>query len=110
MGNLFKSVAVLLGTGLLPVFSYAQKSVIIEDDEPNSIMFISRDKAGDDIITILNENQLPRFQDPKAPRFISGVLLKMWISTRHLSLTEEAGIMHTISSKWISRLPTFSCN
>ncbi|RGN48082.1 MULTISPECIES: DcaP family trimeric outer membrane transporter [unclassified Bacteroides] len=70
MGNLFKSVAVLLGTGLLPVFSYAQKSVIIEDDEPNSIMFISRDKAGDDIITILNENQLPRFQDPKAPRFI----------------------------------------
>lgn len=25
MGNLFKSVAVLLGTGLLPVFSYAAK-------------------------------------------------------------------------------------
>ena len=37
----------LLGLGLLPVAAHAQKKVIIEDEEPNSVMFVSTYKAGD---------------------------------------------------------------
>ena len=37
MKTFFRSVAMLLGLGLLPVAAHAQKKVIIEDKEPNSI-------------------------------------------------------------------------
>ena len=70
MKTIFKSVTLLLGIALFPAYSSAQKRVIIEDDVPNSVMFVSRDKAGDDIIRIMNETQLQRFHDPKAPRFV----------------------------------------
>ena len=50
MKTSFKMVAMLLGMGIFPLCANAQKKVIIEDEEPNSIMFISRDKAGDEII------------------------------------------------------------
>ena len=55
MKTFFRSVAMLLGLGLLPVAAHAQKKVIIEDEEPNSVMFVSTDKAGDEIIRIMNE-------------------------------------------------------
>lgn len=70
MRAFFKTTALLLAVGLLPISAQAQRKVIIEDDEPNSIMFISRDKAGDEIIGIINQTQSPRFQDPRAPRFL----------------------------------------
>ena len=35
MKTFFRSVAMLLGLGLLPVAAHAQKKVIIEDEEPN---------------------------------------------------------------------------
>ena len=70
MKTKFKSVALLLGMSLLPLCANAQKKVIIEDKEPNSIMFVSRDKAGDEIIRIMEETQLKRFHEPKAPRFL----------------------------------------
>ena len=70
MKTFFRSVAMLLGLGLLPLAAHAQKKVIIEDEEPNSVMFVSTDKAGDEIIRIMNETRLPRFQEPKAPRFV----------------------------------------
>lgn len=63
-------VAVLLGIGILPVCAHAQNKVIIEDEEPNSIMFVARDKAGDEIVRIMNDRQQMRFHDPKAPRFL----------------------------------------
>ena len=47
MKTSFKMVAMLLGIGVFPVCAQAQKKVVIEDEEPNSIMFVSRDKAGD---------------------------------------------------------------
>ena len=50
MKTSFKMVAMLLGIGIFPVCAHAQKKVVIEDEEPNSIMFVSRDKAGDEII------------------------------------------------------------
>lgn len=69
MKTLLKGTVLLLGIGLLAAPAKAQK-VIVEDTEPNSIMFVSRDKAGDEIIRIMKETQSPRFQDPKAPRFV----------------------------------------
>lgn len=64
-----RSAVLLLGMGLLSGYSVAQK-VEIEDDEPNTVMLVSRDKAGDEIVRIMKETQSPRFQDPKAPRFL----------------------------------------
>lgn len=64
-----KGAALLLGVGLLSTHAQAQK-VIIKDEEPNSILFISRDKAGDEIIRILNETQNQRFHEPGVPRFL----------------------------------------
>lgn len=70
MKTVFKSVALLLGIGIFPLYANAQQKVIIQNEEPNSIMFVSRDKAGDDVIRIMEETQLPRFHEPKAPRFL----------------------------------------
>lgn len=69
MKTLLKSAVLLLGMGLVSIPSHAQK-VVIEDNEPNSVMFISIDKAGNEIIRIMNETQNPRFHEPKAPRFL----------------------------------------
>ena len=65
-----KAVALVLGIGLFPFCAQAQNKVIIEDDEPNSIMFVSRDKAGDEVIRMMEETQLKHFHEPKAPRFL----------------------------------------
>lgn len=65
-----KVAALLLGMGITPFFAHAQKKVIIENDEPNSIMFVSKNKAGDEIIRIMDETRLPRFQEPNTPRFL----------------------------------------
>lgn len=70
MKTSFKMVATLLGMGIFPLCAQAQKNVVIEDQEPNSIMFVSRDKAGDEIIRIMNDREQFRFQDPNAPRFL----------------------------------------
>ena len=70
MKTSFKMVAMLLGIGIFPVCAHAQKKEIIEDEEPNSIMFVSRDKAGDEIIRIMNDRSQMRFHDPNAPRFL----------------------------------------
>lgn len=64
-----RSAVLLLGMGLLSGYSVAQK-VEIEDDEPNTVMLVSRDKAGDEIVRIMKETQSQRFHDPKAPRFL----------------------------------------
>lgn len=69
MKTLLKSAVLLLGMGLLSLPARAQK-VIIEDKEPNSILFVSLDKAGDEIVSIMKDKQNKRFHDPKAPRFV----------------------------------------
>ena len=57
--------------GKLPgTVSEETRRTIIEDEEPNSVMFVSTNKAGDEIIRIMNETRLPRFHEPKAPRFV----------------------------------------
>lgn len=64
-----QGAVLLLGMGFLSAPAKAQK-VVIEDDAPNSIVLVSQDKAGDEIVRIMNETQSPRFHDPKAPRFV----------------------------------------
>lgn len=64
-----QGAVLLLGMGFLSAPAKAQK-VVIEDDVPNSIVLVSQDKAGDEIVRIMNETQSPRFHDPKAPRFV----------------------------------------
>lgn len=64
-----QGAVLLLGMGFLSVPTKAQK-VVIEDDEPNSVVLVTRDKAGDDIVRIMNETQSPRFHDPKSSRFL----------------------------------------
>lgn len=64
-----QGAVLLLGMGLLSVPAQAQK-VIIEDEEPNAVMLVSRDKAGDEVVRILKETENQRFHDPKAPRFL----------------------------------------
>lgn len=49
---------------------HAQKKEIIDDEAPNGIVIVTIDKAGDEIIRIMNESQLPYIHDPKAPRFL----------------------------------------
>lgn len=70
MKTFLKSTALLLGMGLVPLGTNAQNKVVIEDEEPNSVMFVSTNKAGEEIIRIMNETRLPRFQEPNAPRFV----------------------------------------
>lgn len=69
MKTFFKGAVILLGVGLMSSYAQAQK-VVIEDNEPNTIMLVSRDKAGDEVVRIMKETQSPRFHDPKAPRFV----------------------------------------
>ncbi|WP_102408382.1 DcaP family trimeric outer membrane transporter [Parabacteroides bouchesdurhonensis] len=67
-----QGAAMLLAAGLA-ANAHAQgktQKVIIEDDDPNAIMLVTIDNAGDEIVKVMNETQPQRFHDPKAPRFI----------------------------------------
>lgn len=48
----------------------AQRNVTIDDEVPNSILLVSMNEAGDEIISVMNASQLPHVHDPQAPRFI----------------------------------------
>lgn len=68
--KLFLQKAVLsLGIGLCTVNAEAQK-VIIENEEPGAVVIVARDQAGDEFVKIMRNTQIPRFQEPKAPRFL----------------------------------------
>ena len=60
----------LCGAGLSAVAAHAQKKVIIEDESPKGVVLVTIDKAGDEIIRIMNESQLPYIHEPQAPRFL----------------------------------------
>lgn len=70
MKTSIKMVVMLLGMGFFPICAHAQQKVIIEDEEPNAIMFVSLNKAGDEVIRLMNDREQMRFHDPKAPRFL----------------------------------------
>lgn len=65
-----KSAALLLMIGFLPAYSSAQEHIVIEDEAPGSILFIATGKAGDALLTVLEETKLPHFHDARPPRFM----------------------------------------
>lgn len=60
----------LLCVAGLPLSTIHAQKEIIDDEAPNGIVIVTIDKAGDEIIRIMNESQLPYIHDPKAPRFL----------------------------------------
>ena len=60
----------LCTVGLSTSAVHAQKKVIIEDESPKGVVLVTMDKAGDEIIRIMNESQLPYIHEPQAPRFL----------------------------------------
>ena len=50
--------------------SKAQNNLIVSDDIPNSIVLVSIDDAGDEIVQVMNASQLPHVHDPQNPRFV----------------------------------------
>lgn len=47
-----------------------KKKVIIEEESPKGVVLVTIDKAGDEIIRIMNESQLTYIHEPQAPRFL----------------------------------------
>ena len=48
----------------------AQNLLTVADEIPNSIVLVSVDEAGDELIEVMNASQLPHVHDPQAPRFV----------------------------------------
>ena len=60
----------LLCVAGLPLSTIHAKKRSSMTKPPNGIVIVTIDKAGDEIIRIMNESQLPYIHDPKAPRFL----------------------------------------
>ena len=60
----------LCGAALSALAVHAQKKVIIEDESSKGVVLVTMDKAGNEIIRIMNESQLPHIHEPQAPRFL----------------------------------------
>lgn len=69
MRTIWKSLAVLCIALSAPHIG-AQNRIVIDDETSNGVVIVTIDKAGDEIIRIINESQLPYFHDPQAPRFL----------------------------------------
>ena len=88
MKTSFKMVAMLLGIGIFPLCAHAQKKVIIEDEEPNSIMFVSKNKAGDEIIRIMNDrSQMPASCSPTRKGNSPWASEDMFVQQQSMTLT-----------------------
>ena len=70
MKTIFKVMFLLCTIGLVPSVAKAQEKVIIDDEASNGIVMVTIDKAGDEIIRIMNESQFRYIHDPQAPRFL----------------------------------------
>ena len=70
MKTIFKVMFLLCTIGLVPSVAKAQEKVIIDDEASNGIVMVTIDKAGDEIVRIMNESQFRYIHDPQAPRFL----------------------------------------
>ena len=55
MKTIFKVMFLLCSIGLVPSMANAQEKVIIDDEASNGIVMVTIDKAGDEIVRIMNE-------------------------------------------------------
>ena len=67
MKTILKAVFLLCCAMLPASAARAQKKVIIEEESPNGVLLLTIDKAGDEIISIMNESQLSYIHEPQAP-------------------------------------------
>jgi hypothetical protein len=65
--KLFVALGSALGS-ILPLI--AQQQVIIENQVPNSLVVVSMDDIGNEIVEVMQTSQLPHVHDPQIPRFI----------------------------------------
>ncbi len=63
-------LAVCLAAGTAGSTVAQSNTTVIDNEAPNSIVIVSLDDAGDEIIQIMNESQLPHVHDPQTPRFV----------------------------------------
>lgn len=104
------------------------KKVIIEEESPKGVVLVTIDKAGDEIIRIMNESQLTYIHEPQAPRFLltdrkGKFALGIGGYVRATAEYDFGGIVDNIdfipayipngsksgtSSKWMPALPPFS--
>ena len=70
MKTILKAVFLLCCAMLSASAARAQKKVIIEEESPKGVVLVTIDKAGDEIIRIMNESQLTYIHEPQAPRFL----------------------------------------
>lgn len=63
----FSALCVAAGTTVPMV---AQQTTVIDDEVPNSIVLVSLDDAGDELIQIMNDTRLTHVHDPHIPRFV----------------------------------------
>ena len=70
MKTILKTVFLLCIAGLSTSTAHAQKKVIIGDESSKGVVLVTMDKAGNEIIRIMNESQLPHIHEPQAPRFL----------------------------------------
>ena len=70
MKTILKAVFLLCCAMLPASAARAQKKVIIEEESPKGVVLVTIDKAGDEIIRIMNESQLTYIHEPQAPRFL----------------------------------------
>lgn len=67
MNRTLFALCVTVGTSI-PIA--AQRTTVIDDEVPNSIVLVSLDDAGDELIQIMNDTRLTHVHDPQVPRFV----------------------------------------
>lgn len=68
MNRTFLALCCTLGAACSVVAQ--NNTTIIDNEAPNSIVIVSIDDAGNEIIQIMNDTQLPHVHDPQTPRFV----------------------------------------
>ncbi len=71
MRTTVKTTTLLLAALLFSSYGSAQEQItIVKEERPEAIVFVTMDKADNNIKRLFEETQSQWFQDPKAPRFL----------------------------------------
>ena len=65
-----KSVLMLLMLCCISTYSTAQNKVEIETDNPSKVIIVSTDKAGNEVIRILNDTKSHKFNEHNTPQYL----------------------------------------
>lgn len=68
MKRIIKTLIVCAAIGIANPMKGQQ--ITLDNESPNSILLVSIDQAGDEIIQVMNDTRLSHFHDPQTPRFV----------------------------------------